>query len=341
MVGAAFVARYSLNGVVGETGLPFLFFFPAIIGSAALFANGAGYLATATSLLGSAYFLPPVGSFTVLTGQAAISLSLYAFHGCITACVVETMHNALRGQRMALAERERAEADRLVLLDEFRHRSRNDLQSLVGLLLLRARRATPEAGEALREAAGHALALARVHSRLATASAAPGAQAAVVDTRAFILGLCSDMAAGAAGNGLRPVAIIAEAEAYPLSTERAVQLGLVLNETVTNALKYAFPLDRPGRVLVTFGREGDDFVLHVADDGIGLREPGSVCGAATICDAAGGCELAQPAKPEGLGTRLLRALAAQLRGTFTRGRGEGGRGTCCMLRFPAVEPGDG
>ncbi len=74
------------------------------------------------------------------------------------------------------------------------------------------------------------------------------------------------------------MALAAEAEMHPLDGERAVQLGLMLNEAVTNALNYAFPEERAGAVRVRSAREGGAFVLTVADDGIGLpRDRGRRC----------------------------------------------------------------
>jgi two-component sensor histidine kinase len=108
-----------------------------------------------------------------------------------------------------------------------------------------------------------------------------------------------------------------------------VQLGLVLNEAVTNALKYAFPEDRAGTVRVRFAREAEEFVLTVADDGIGVPAEGEVPGAPP----------ALPPRGSGLGTRLLLALAAQLRGTFSRQPEQLGHGTASKLRFPAAPPG--
>jgi two-component sensor histidine kinase len=103
-----------------------------------------------------------------------------------------------------------------------------------------------------------------------------------------------------------------------------LHLGLALNEMVINVLKYAFPEERAGTVRVRFAREGNEFVLAITDDGIGLPREGETEGRA-------------PAAPRGsgLGPRLLHALAAQLRGSFSRRPGEGSIGTFAELRFPA------
>jgi two-component sensor histidine kinase len=318
LVGASFAARQALSPWFPDGGLPFLPFFPAVLLAAAIFARGCGYLATVASGVAACWFIPPIGSLTITDAHNAFSLGLFGATGLACAGIIETLNHALDKLRAEMLARAEAEHGRALLLEEFRHRSRNDLQSLTALLLLRARTGPPEARGALREAAEHALGLARVHTRLAQASAE--GSAAVVDTRAFLAGLVHDLAAGAAGDGARPVALVAEAEAHHLSTERAVQLGLVTNECVTNALKYAFPGDLGGQVVVRFVRDGGAYTLTITDDGIGLGQAGV------------------PGPTSGLGTRLLRALAAQLRGRFTREAGAEG-GTCCALVFPVPEPG--
>ena len=93
------------------------------------------------------------------------------------------LHSALLRERRARAELARSEEQRRLLLNEFRHRTRNDLQSLAALLLLRARAApSPAAADGLREAAEHARALARVHAWLAHGDA-PRADGAGGDPR--------------------------------------------------------------------------------------------------------------------------------------------------------------
>ncbi len=86
------------------------------------------------------------------------------------------------------------------------------------------------------------------------------------------------------------------AEHAPFGTNIAAPLGLIVNELVTNAFKYAFPGNRAGTIEVTFRQaETSGFVLTVRDDGIGL------------CNAS-----------EGLGSRLIRALAHQIDASMTR-----------------------
>jgi two-component sensor histidine kinase len=93
----------------------------------------------------------------------------------------------------------------------------------------------------------------------------------------------------------------------------------VVNELVTNALKHAFPTDREGLIRVTFHRDDAAYELVVADNGVGPA----------------GDAWAARAEAGGMGTRLLRALAAQLGGRLDVMGGEVG-GTSCRLRFPVA-----
>jgi two-component sensor histidine kinase len=311
LVGLAFAARDTLDPLWG-TSYPLVFHGMAVLLSAALFSGPAGVLATAVSGTGAAWlYMVPQGSFWVSRLDQLVGLLVFCTNGVLTSLVLETLHRHA-------AQLRAAEHHRALLLAEFRHRARNDLQSLVGLLLLRARGAGPEAKEALREAAAHAHALASVHRRLEAAEA-DDEHGAYVDSGDFVRGLAKDLDRSGV-DGLRPVALVVEAESHDIDTERAVSLGLVLNETLTNALKYGFPDERHGTVTITFRREGECFELVVEDDGVGLPDSGVVQPGTTPCHRT-------------LGTRLLRGLAAQLRGSFRRCRRSAG-GTRCLLSFP-------
>lgn len=344
------VVRYGLTAlIVGATSLLRLWaepllppstwlchFLVAVLVCSALFDRGSGLLAIGLSVLVGVWLhLPPVGSFAVKDPRDIVALFVFVAIALAIATVIETLHKSVERLQRTIAELEtthgrldRAERARGLMLREFRHRTRNDLAALFGLLTLRARMAPSEtAREALREAADHAMALSRVHTQLATENGPnAGTESATVNTGDLIRGLCADLEAARFGEGMRPVALLVDAESHILPNERAVPLGLMLNEAVANALRYGFPDNRAGQVRVRFAREGEEFVLTVSDDGIGLlpEEELSV-----------GSAVRRPVGP-GLGSRVMAALAAQLRGTFTRQAGPEGVGTVAELRFPVA-----
>ncbi|MEN0075029.1 MAG: sensor histidine kinase, partial [Paracraurococcus sp.] len=216
-----------------------------------------------------------------------------------------------RGRLARLAGRlrgtEAVARQRGLLLEEMSHRIRNDMQRLISLLQAQAG-ADPVAAAALLQAAGRIQVLGRVHRRLATRR-----NGGRVDSRIFLEGLVDDI--GAALGPQSGIALTAQAEAHPLPVAVAGDLGLVVNELVTNALKYAFPPDRGGIVRVGFRREDSQYRLVVSDNGVGL-------GAERRAGLEGGS-----------GMRLVQALAGQLGGRVELCGGEVG-GTICMLRFP-------
>ena len=72
--------------------------------------------------------------------------------------------------------------------------------------------------------------------------------------------------------GPRAVSLQAKAEAIKLPPEKALSAGVIVNELVTNAFKYAFDDDRIGHVRVEFVRANDYLVLSVSDDGKGRSQ---------------------------------------------------------------------
>lgn len=89
---------------------------------------------------------------------------------------------------------------------------------------------------------------------------------------------------------------------------------MILNELVTNAIKYAFPGDRKGRIRISFQHdyeEGYQFVVH--DDGIGMPEGIDV------------------ERTESIGLYLVNVLTIQLQGTLKM---ENKDGTRFEIRFP-------
>jgi two-component sensor histidine kinase len=289
-------------------GYPFILFFPAVIVASLLFNRGSGYYATLLSAVLAAYFLlEPVGSFRIDGGGHQLALGLFVAIGFATSFIIETLQAALVDLTAAHERIAASEHEKDLILREMVHRTKNDLSILHALFYQQAMRSTePAIREALSVAADRVHVMGRVHERLTRQG-----REALADTREFITALCEDLSAALVGQ--RPIALDVEPEGHPLPLERAVPVGLIINELLTNALKYAFPDDRAGRVSVRFFRDGDDFCLAVADDGVGMAST--------------------EAKGTGLGQRLVRSLVVQLGGTIDAH--SDATGTRVAVRFPA------
>jgi two-component sensor histidine kinase len=104
------------------------------------------------------------------------------------------------------------------------------------------------------------------------------------------------------------IALKTDIESEPLPVDRAIPLGLIVNELVTNAVKYAFPSETRGTVVVTLKRIPGELRLTVSDDGKGVDPRRS---------------------DSGLGGRLVDTFARQLGGQVARER----RADCVAKRF--------
>ena len=99
-------------------------------------------------------------------------------------------------------------------------------------------------------------------------------------------------------------------------TDKAISIGLIATELVTNALKYAYP-NGEGEVRVSLSSTADRATLKVLDDGIGWNGSGTV-------------------KGTGLGSKIVRAMAKSL-GTELRYDDTGGRGTQAVMELSLAE----
>lgn len=269
---------------------PFLIFFPVIFACGALFDRGNGFLATFLSAgVVDYYMLPPIGSLTVSASDDQIALVLFIAVGAAMALVVEALHVGMVDLAIQHTLAQAAVKDREVLLEELSHRTRNDLANVITLLNMQARSVDGTAHDALVSASDRVQAIARVHRRFQIHN-----HRVVVDTKNYIGELCDDLRLSRLSS--RPVALKCELESHLISIEKAVPLGLILNEFVTNATKYAFPNDRPGEIYVGFVRQNGTYTLTITDNGVG-REGAVSTG--------------------GSGSRLIQMLAAQLGSKIT------------------------
>src|ERR1043166_3967888 len=155
-------------------------------------------------------------------------------------------------------------AEREVLLREVNHRVGNSLQIIASLLHLQASTSAQEdVKAALTNAMGRVAAVAQVHRRLYTSHDLKS-----VLLNQYLEALLEDLRRSAEGNRMSRLTL--QSETIEIDPDRAVAIGIIVNELVMNAVKYAYP-DGAGPIHVALDGHGDDLELSIADDGVGLE----------------------------------------------------------------------
>jgi PAS domain S-box-containing protein len=157
--------------------------------------------------------------------------------------------------------------ERDLLMIEVNHRAKNSLAVASALLGVQGRRQdNPVVREMFDQAQSRLSAMAQLHDLL-TLSEGKKQQ---VDLEAYIRGLCGALATMTGDEGR--IALKAQGEAgVMVGADIAIPLGIVLNELITNAIKYAFPAPRSGTILVQARRRNAETIeLTVSDDGVGI-----------------------------------------------------------------------
>src|SRR5450631_977063 len=212
----------------------------------------------------------------------------------------------------ARLEREHAAAhERIgILLQELTHRVKNSLQFIASMVRLEARsNKSGEAKAALERVSHRITALGQLYSKLSKADTVEA-----VDAATYLDELCRDLIESVHKEGDTSIVLKTDIESELLPTDRAIPIGLIVNELVTNAVKYAFPGETKGTVLVTLKRLPGELRLTIADDGQGL----------------------DPRRADsGLGGRLVEGFAQQLGGQLERESNS--QGTTVHLILPSHE----
>jgi two-component sensor histidine kinase len=154
--------------------------------------------------------------------------------------------------------------DRDMLMRELQHRVKNNLQLITALIRLEARSA----------AEGETVALARLASRIDALTVLYRALSAEDAPAEIDLGqYLSDIATSVMEVNATPgVRIEIEIGYCPLSINVAMPAGMLINEMLTNALKYAFVGRSAGQLKLICKQDGGRVTVIVSDDGVGLGE---------------------------------------------------------------------
>jgi two-component sensor histidine kinase len=146
------------------------------------------------------------------------------------------------------------------LLQELAHRVKNNLQAITAMVRIEAGRQTSGAGKAALERVSDRIgAIGRLYAKLDKAETIER-----VDAATYLAEMCADLIASVQRAG-KAISLKTEIATLSLSTRQAIPIGLVVNELVMNAVKYAFPGETSGTITVTLDRGPRELRLTVAD----------------------------------------------------------------------------
>ncbi len=176
------------------------------------------------------------------------------------------------------------------LLKEIHHRVKNNLEIISSLLALQtAQIKNPKVKSAMQESQNRVFSMSMIHQRLYQKN-----HLSSIEMKDYFASLGSHVL-DSFGEENR-IKIKYDMPKVHLDVDTAVPLGLIINELLTNSLKYAFPEEQPGEIIIQLNQKfSREIELTVKDNGIGFNKEKSI-------------------KGTGFGTRLIKLLTQQLNG---------------------------
>ncbi|TBO44502.1 tetratricopeptide repeat-containing sensor histidine kinase [Pedobacter kyonggii] len=199
-----------------------------------------------------------------------------------------------------------------LLLKEVNHRVKNNLQIVMSLLASKSAYLSSEsAQQAILDSQNRVRSIALIHDQLYKTDN-------VTQISVFLyINELVDSLYDFLDDDINNIEIFCEIEDFMLDVSQAIPIGIILNETVTNALKYAFPDNQNGKISIRV-KKVDTFVeVIISDNGVGLPSNFNLSNVNT------------------LGINLLKGLTPQLGGTFNI---KNNNGLTIFLKFPLKSP---
>ncbi|WP_176628273.1 sensor histidine kinase [Mucilaginibacter sp. SG538B] len=195
-----------------------------------------------------------------------------------------------------------------LLLKEVNHRVKNNLQIVMSLLASQSVYLSVEsAHQAILESQNRVRSIALIHDQLYKTD-----NVTEINLLIYIKELIQSLD-NSLNHRINKIVIDYDVDDITLDVSQAIPVGIILNEMVTNAIKYAFPNDQPGSIAIRVKRAGKFLEVQVSDNGVGLPEGFNLSGA------------------ESLGITLLEGLTEQLEGSLSI---ENKNGLTVFLKFP-------
>ena len=198
----------------------------------------------------------------------------------------------IAARKLAEAHLKSSLKEKEVLLKEIHHRVKNNLQIISSLLNLQSGYIQdPQAGELFKESRNRVKSMALIHERLYQSK-----DLARIDFAEYVRNLTTHLFRSY-GVTARAVSLQIAVDNILLDIDTAIPCGLIINELVTNSLKYAFPPGLEGEIRIGLHRESNgQLALNVSDNGTGLSPDFDF------------------QKTESLGLQLVNTLTDQLQG---------------------------
>lgn len=195
-----------------------------------------------------------------------------------------------------------------ILLKEIHHRVKNNLQVMSSLLRMQFRKTSPEVKTLAEEYQNRIQSMALIHDQLYRSD-----DLSHIDFHRYISNLTCSLFQ-CYGTNSELVNLTLEVDNILIPLDRSIPLGLIINELVSNALKYAFPKGF-GRIELQLVKLENEYRLTVSDNGIGIPADFDLQNTDT------------------LGMQLVQSLTDQLEGEFTY---DGKEGSIFQVVFPIL-----
>jgi len=218
-------------------------------------------------------------------------------------------HHRLYKSKMAIAQQMK---EREILLKEIHHRVKNNLQTVSSLLSLQSRSIEDTKMKGLiKSSQNRVISMAMVHEMLYMRD-----DLSKIEYESYVQELADYLVRSLKGTD-NHVKLNIDIHDIKLGIDTAIPLGLLINEAITNALKYGIKDDAEGEIDIALKKgEDSNYVLNIGDNGVGFPE--------TI----------NYKNTKSLGLKLIHNLARQLKGSISRDQTK--KGTYYVLKFKEV-----
>ncbi|AZQ58689.1 sensor histidine kinase [Maribacter sp. MJ134] len=239
----------------------------------------------------------------------SILFSVYLLGNIFGKNLLRTHHALYKSKQQLMEQMEEKET----LLKEVHHRVKNNLQTVSSLLSLQSRNVEEARMKTLlKSTQNRVISMAMVHEMLYMRK-----DIAHIEYKSYVQELSEYLIRSIKGLDSK-VHLKIDIPDIKLGIDTAIPLGLLINEAVTNALKYGFSDEEEGEIYIALKKElNKQYVLNIGDNGVGFPETVNY------------------KNSKSLGLKLIHNLTRQLKGTIQRDSSK--KGTNYIIKFQEVK----